>query len=97
MIKQKKRTANAHSKLIKYIKNFQKVKSLKSEIIEGTFTNFKTVWSYPKNMKEYYYTILLFPFRLYVWLSLLKDIKSKKEYKDGWRENLAVDSTRPFD
>ena len=96
-IKQKKRAADAHSKLTKYVKNFPKVKSFKSEIIEGTFTNFKTVWSYPKNLKEYYYTFLLFPLRLYTWLSLYKDLKQKKEYKDGWRENLAVDSTRPLD
>lgn len=96
-IKQKKRAADAHSKLTKYIKNFPKVKSFKSELIEGTFTNFFTVWRYPKNIKEYFYLSLLFPARLYTWISLYKDIKKNKSYKDGWRENLAVDSTRPLD
>lgn len=96
-IKQKKRTADAHSKLTKYIKNFPKVKSFKSELVEGTFMNFTKVWSYPKNLKEYFYTALLFPLRFYIWLSLYKDLKQKKEYKDGWRENLEFKSTRPLD
>jgi len=33
-----------------------------------------------------------------MWISLQKDLKfKKKEYKDGWREDLEVKSTRTLD
>jgi cellulose synthase/poly-beta-1,6-N-acetylglucosamine synthase-like glycosyltransferase len=96
-IKQKKRAANAHTKLTLYIKNFPKVKSLSGEI-KGGLKNLHYIFSYPKNLREFMWTLELFPARLHMWFSLQKDLKlKKKEYKDGWREDLAVDSTRPLD
>jgi cellulose synthase/poly-beta-1,6-N-acetylglucosamine synthase-like glycosyltransferase len=87
-IKQRKRTANAHTKLTKYIKDFPKVKSFSNEIKEGTFL----ALAYPRNLKEIYWTFLLFFFRAYVWISLFFDLKFKKEeYVDGWER---VESAR---
>lgn len=91
-IKQKKRVADAHRKVENY-PDFPKVKSFFNEVVEGLFS--LKIWKYPKNLKEFYWTLLLYPSRLYMWISLFYDNKFKrKSYKDGWREDLAVDSTR---
>ena len=96
-IKQKKRAADAHTKLIKYAPDFPKVKSFSGEVLGG-LTNLKEIFSYPNNFKEFFWTLELFPARLYIWLSLHKDLLTKKrEYKDGWREDLEVKSTRTLD
>jgi|SRR3989344_5190257 len=96
-MKQKKRVASAHEKLTKYAPDFPKVKSLSGEIFGG-LANLHHIFTYPKNFKEFYWTLQLFPARLYMWLSLKKDLKFKKqEYKDGWREDLEVKSTRTLD
>ena len=96
-IKQKKRAANAHTKLTKYAPDFPKVKSFKGEFTGG-IKNISLVLSYPKNFKEFFWTLELFPARMYMWLSLIKDTKIKKtQYQDGWREDLAVESTRTLD
>ena len=95
-IKQKKRVASAHTKLTKYAPDFPKVKSFSREILGG-LTNLHHIFSYPKSFKEFYWTLQLFPARLYMWLSLKKDLFRKKEYQDGWREGLEVKSTRTLD
>ena len=96
-MKQKKRAADAHTKLTKYAPDFPRVKSFSGEVAGG-LTNIHEVFSYPKNFKEFYWTLELFPTRLYMWASLLKDLKTKKqEYHDGWREDLEVKSTRTLD
>ena len=95
-MKQKKRAADSHSKLTKYAPDFPKVKSFSGEIIGG-LNNLHYIFSYPKNFKEFYWTLQIFPARLYMWLSLKKDLLKKKEYKDGWREDLEVKSTRTLD
>ncbi len=96
-IKQKKRAADAHSKLTKYAPDFPKVKSFSGEIFGGLI-NLHHIFSYPKSIREFIWTLELFPARLYVWLSLQRDLKTKKrEYRDGWREDLEVKSTRPLD
>jgi len=94
-IKQRKRTANAHAKLTKYAPEFPRVKSFTGEI-KGALTGLFEIFSYPKNIKEFYWTLLLFPTRLYIWLNILYT-KRKQEYEDGWRENLEVKSTRSED
>ncbi len=87
-IKQRKRTAGAHVKLTKYAPDFPKVKSFWNEVKKGTF------WalSYPKNLKEFCWTLLLFFVRLYIWISLFIDIKFKKKYyHDAWER---IESTK---
>lgn len=82
-INQKKRAGvGSHSKLKYYAKDFPKVKTFKNEVRYGT------LWalSYPKNIKEFFWTFSLFPLRLYIWLSYYYDAKFKKKtYQDGWR------------
>jgi len=91
-LKQKKRASDAHNKLIKYYPDFPRVKSFFNEVFEGFSLK---VFLYPKSFKEVYWTFLLYPLRLYMWLSLFYDNKFKKrDYRDGWREDLAVESTR---
>ena len=82
-IKQRIRTAKAHSSLTDYFKDFPKVKSFKNEIKEGTFNALK----YPSNLKEFFWTIELFFVRLYIWIKKFYDEKiSKKLYSDGWEK-----------
>ena len=87
-LKQRKRTAKAHETLTNYEPDFPRVKSFKNEIIYGTF------WalSYPKNIKEFYWTIKLMFARLYLWITVFVDTKLlHKNYGDAWER---VESTK---
>lgn len=80
-LKQRKRTADAHTKLTKYAPDFPKVKSFKNEAVKGM----RWIWSYPKTAKEFLWTLGLVFVRLYMWLSLYFDLHfRKKGYTDGW-------------
>lgn len=83
-LKQRKRTADAHTKLTHYAPDFPKVKSFKNEAIKGM----QWIWGYPKTVKEFFWTIALVFVRLYMWLSLFYDLKFKRrEYVDGWERS----------
>lgn len=87
-LKQRKRTSKAHETLTKYIEDFPKVKSFSNEIIKGT------LWAlaYPKNIKEFVWTIALFIARLYMWLNVFYDTRiGKRHYKDAWQR---IESTK---
>lgn len=87
-VKQRKRTADAHTKLTGYVPNFPKVKSFWNEIKKGTF------WalSYPKSPKEFFWTLALFFARFYIWVSIFIDNTFRhKEYNDAWAR---VESTK---
>ncbi|MEA3378880.1 MAG: glycosyltransferase family 2 protein [Nanoarchaeota archaeon] len=87
-LKQRTRTAGAHTKLKKYAPDFPKMKSFKNELIKGSIW----AWTFPKNIKEFYWTLELFPARLYMWLSLFyKEKINQKMYNDGWER---VESTK---
>lgn len=87
-LKQRKRTADAHTKLDKYYPEFPKVKNLKNEIVKGGLRLF----GYASNIKEFFWTFALYFARLYVWLALFYDLRfKKKEYQDGWEKS---ESTR---
>ena len=80
-LKQRKRTAKAHETLTKYYPNFPRVKSFWNEVRIGLF------WalSYPKTIKEMYWTISLFFARAYMWILTLTESKLlKKHYQDSW-------------
>jgi cellulose synthase/poly-beta-1,6-N-acetylglucosamine synthase-like glycosyltransferase len=80
-IKQRIRTAKAHTSLTFYFKDFPKVKSFKNEVKKGTFR----ALSYSSNLKEFFWTILLFFSRLYVWMRVFYDEKIvSKKYHDNW-------------
>ena len=89
-VEQKKRTAKGHESLNKYpqFKNIPRMKTLKNEIIEGTFAALR----YPDNLKEILWTLMLFPLRLYVWILTFFHTKIKKQhYQDAWKR---VESTK---
>ena len=93
-IKQRKRTADAHSKLPN---DFPKIKSFSSEILHGLLNVFH-IFGYAKTFKEFIWTSFLFPIRLYIWFRLFYDLKFKKDsYDDGWREDKKVEGTSTED
>lgn len=90
-IRQRKRAgAGSHSKLRKYARDHPKIKSFYNEVRRGT------LWalSYPKNIKEFFWTIALFFVRFYIWFIYYWEVVIyKKEYQDGWER---VDATKHF-
>ena len=87
-IKQKVRTAKAHSKLEQYAPDFPRVKGFWNEIKFGTVR----ALAYPRNIKEFFWTLFLFPLRLYIWIRVGIDTRVKqKEYTDAWDR---VESTK---
>lgn len=88
-IKQKTRTHKAHEKLHLYVdtKNIPRVKSFKTES-KGIFSLLK----YPKNIKEFFWTIELIFARLYTWIKYFFETKLfNKKYTDAWER---VESTK---
>jgi cellulose synthase/poly-beta-1,6-N-acetylglucosamine synthase-like glycosyltransferase len=82
-LSQRKRTAKAHETLEKYVdtKNIPRVKTFSNEIQKGL------LWSlhYPQTVKEFYWTLLLFLARSYMWFCVLYETKiGKKHYTDKW-------------
>ena len=80
-VKQRVRTAKAHENLLKHAPDFPRIKSFKNEILMG----WHRALSYPKTLKEFIWTLALFPARLYIWLKVFTDTKIKnKNYADNW-------------
>lgn len=83
-LKQKIRNIKGHENLNKIAPNIPRTKSFFNEIKEGTFFSL----FYSKNLKEVYWTALLFVARLYIYLRAFYDIRlKKKEYEDAFRAN----------
>jgi cellulose synthase/poly-beta-1,6-N-acetylglucosamine synthase-like glycosyltransferase len=88
-VKQKIRTSKAHETLSKYV-DTNKVKRVKSFSNEskGIFS----LISYPRNLKEFWWSIELAFARLYMWMMVFWDTKAKsKHYGDNWER---VESTK---
>jgi len=88
-VKQKIRTAKGHETLDKYVdtSKIKRVKSFSNES-KGIFY----LLSYPRNLKEAWWSILLAFARLYMWIKVFWDTKAKaKHYGDNWER---VDSTK---
>tara|TARA_Y100000034_G_scaffold130667_1_gene189635 strand:- start:824 stop:1696 length:873 start_codon:yes stop_codon:yes gene_type:complete len=83
---QRKRTSKAHETLEKYldVKSVPRVKSFKNEVVKGTLA----ALSYPRNFREFNWTIGLFIARFYMWLNVFYDTKFKgKHYTDAWERS----------
>lgn len=81
-VKQKVRTTKAHETLEKYVdtKKTPRAKSFKTEI-----NGIIDLFNYAKNLKEFYWSILLAISRLYMWILVLYNVKIKKfESVDNW-------------
>jgi cellulose synthase/poly-beta-1,6-N-acetylglucosamine synthase-like glycosyltransferase len=80
--KQKIRNIKGHENLNLLAKGMPRTKSFWNEIKEGTFF----ALTYPRNLKEFFYTLVLFAARLYIYLVAFYDIHIKKQtYKDAFR------------
>ena len=91
-VKQKVRSIKSHEALNKYLKKEKnmRMKTFLNEILHGYIA-----LTFPRNIKEVYWTLLLFPVRLYIWLLALYQIKIKKDYyKATWSRSK---STLPLD
>lgn len=86
-IKQKRRNSMGHNHARQLLGNIIKMKSLNDEIFYGWY---KAI-SYPKTLKELFYTKLLFPVRLYVWLLSFYDKFKKKKVMEVWKR---IESTK---
>lgn len=83
---QKKRTIKSHEKLKKYSGDIPRMKSFKNELLGAI-----DILSYSSNIKEFFYTILAFPVRLFLWILAYLQYLFKKEYSDAWKR---VESTK---
>lgn len=88
-IKQKVRTSKAHETLKKYV-NLNAAPRSKTFLNESKGLIY--FFTYPKSIKEFYWTLKLIFARLYMWIKVFYDIKLKnKQYNDAWER---VDSTK---
>jgi len=87
-VNQKVRTAKSHEALGDYAPFFPKVKSLKNEIKKGTLA----ALAYPKNIRETFWTGILFAVRLYTWfLVKWEERVLNRRYSDAWER---IESTK---
>ncbi len=87
-IKQKKRSAGGYNQITQFFGKTEKMRSFSREIIFGWYK----ALTYPKNIKEFIWTLLLFIARLYLWILIYVDINLKKEeFKKTWQR---VESTK---
>lgn len=85
-IKQKRRSTGGYEQLKKYFN--EKVMRSFSQEASGIFD----VLLYPRNIKEFYWTIKLVFLRLYLWLIIFNDIYiKKKKFEETW---LRIESTK---
>jgi cellulose synthase/poly-beta-1,6-N-acetylglucosamine synthase-like glycosyltransferase len=90
---QKIRNIKGHENLNKIAIDMPRTKSFFNEIKQGTLF----ALSYPKNIKELYWTFLLFLARFFIYMSAFYELKfKKKNYDDGWRVK-ETKSTRTLD
>lgn len=88
-ISQKTRTSKAHETLNKYV-NTHKIPRTKT--FSNEFRGILYLFSYPKNLREFFWTLELFLARLYMWGIVFFEIYFKKNYhKDNWER---VESTK---
>ncbi len=90
---QKLRNIKAHENLNKIAPNIPRTKSFFNEIKWGAFF----ALSYPKNAKEFLWTLEAFFARLYLYVKAFSELKKRKSYADGWRGQATTESTKTLD
>jgi len=91
-VNQKIRNIKGHENLNKLEPDMPRTKSFINEIKEGFIFSIL----FPRNLREFWWTIELYFARIYIYLRAFKDLKKKKTYADGWRET-EINSTKPLD
>ena len=82
-LKQKVRSAGGY---------VQKQSRGERNVFQEIASGLKLFFTYPKTFKEYWWTILLYLARLYLWLRIFWRIKIRKEeFKNVWRR---IESTK---
>jgi cellulose synthase/poly-beta-1,6-N-acetylglucosamine synthase-like glycosyltransferase len=87
---QKVRNVKAHENLSRIAPDMPRTKSLWNEVKEGAFF----ALTFPKNPKEFLWTVEAYFARLYLYYRAFKELNSKKKYADGWRGEATTESTR---
>lgn len=80
---QKKRSTGGYKQIKEYFgKDAPRMRSFGKEVIEGT----KKALYYPQTVKEFFYTLLLFPARLYLWFVIFVDLYIRnKKFHEIWK------------
>ncbi|MBI2448950.1 glycosyltransferase [Candidatus Pacearchaeota archaeon] len=91
-INQKVRNIKAHENLNKIAPGLPRTKSFFNEIKEGGFF----ALTLPRSIKEVFWLMQLYFARLYIYFKAFYELKKKKTYSDGWREQ-EIASTKPLD
>ena len=89
---QKVRNIKGHENLSKLFPEMPRTKSFLNEIRYGFFH----VLFYPRNFKEFLWTLQLFNARLKIYKKAFWQLRKKEVYSDGWRET-EIESTRTLD
>ncbi|MEK6914105.1 MAG: glycosyltransferase [Nanoarchaeota archaeon] len=89
---QKIRNIKGHENLTSLFPEMPRTKSFKNEIKYGFF---HTLF-YPRNFKEFYWTLALFKERLKIYRKAFKDLKKENFYSDGWRD-IEIKTTKTLD
>lgn len=79
---QKIRNIKGHENLSKLYPEMPRTKSFWNEIKHGAFF----ALTYPKNLKEFKWTLDLYTARLKLYKKAFQDLKQQEVYSDGWRE-----------
>ena len=88
---QKKRSLGGYSQCIKIGERRLKINRLRN-FVQEAMGGFKLFISYPRNIREYWWTIMLFLSRIYLWFLILIDIKlRKKSFQKIWQR---IESTK---
>lgn len=78
-------------------KNKDFIYEKESNFLGESLRGIKVLFTYPKNIKEVYWTFFAMYVRLRAWIQAFYEVRFKKQkYKDGWREN-TTESTKPLD
>ena len=84
---QKRRSAGGYEQLKHYFPGVWRMRSLREEILEGFYKPFL----YPRNVCEFFWTLLLYPLRLFLWLCIFYDLYlKKKSFKNMWERVLST-------
>ena len=93
-VAQKKRNIKGHIALESIFPNQPK---RKNTMFSESKRGLKVLFTYPRSIKEFFWTLGLMGARLSVWKLAKKEMKNKQQYQDGWRGEAETPSTRILD
>lgn len=91
-IAQKVRNIKAHERLKEIAPDMPRTKSFLNEVKLGALF----ALTYPKTVREVWWTLCSFGARLYIYKKAFSEIKKGRKYEDGWRGQAITHSTNPL-